>query len=150
VFKGRFRFQVPSPKALKPARSQDSMDNRPVFPISVVSELINVHPETLRVWEKKGVIKPRRRSGRRFYSETDLKRLRFIQKLISEDLNLPAIRHYLRLYPCWQLDSCPACMHRTELEVCAKPCWQEEGTYCQVYGDEDTCAQCEFRLQKNR
>jgi len=126
------------------------MDNRPVFPIGVVAELISVHPETIRVWEKQGVIKPQRRGSRRFYSEDDLKRLRFIQKLMSEDLNLPAIRYYLRHYPCWQLNGCPACMHRTELAVCAKPCWREEGTYCQVCGDEDTCAKCEFRLQHNR
>jgi MerR family transcriptional regulator/heat shock protein HspR len=122
-----------------------NMENLPVFPISVVSEMFKVHPETLRVWEKHGVIDPQRRSGRRFYSETDLKKLRFIQGLMAQGLNLPAISHYLLLYPCWQLDSCPACMHRTRLVVCAKPCWKEEGTYCQAYGDEDTCADCELR-----
>ena len=123
------------------------MKNLPVFPIGVVSELLNVHPETIRVWERYGVVKPQRRSGRRFYSENDLKRLRFIQRLIAEELNLPAIRHYLRLYPCWQLDGCPACMHRSELAECSKPCWKEEGAYCQAYGDEDTCSNCEFRKE---
>jgi len=123
------------------------MKNLPLFPIGVVSELLNVHPETVRVWERYGVVKPQRRSGKRFYSETDLKRLRFIQRLIAEELNLPAIRHYLRLYPCWQLDGCPACMHRSELAVCAKPCWKEEETYCQVSGDDDTCSNCEFRKE---
>jgi len=120
------------------------MQNRPVYPIGIVSELLNVHPETIRVWERSGVIIPKRRSGRRYYSETDLKRLRFIQRLIAEDLNIPAIRHYLKLYPCWQLDGCPACMHRSDLATCAKPCWQEEGSYCQVYGSEDACLTCEF------
>jgi len=123
------------------------MKNLAVFPIGVVSELLNVHPETIRVWERHEVVKPQRRSGKRFYSETDLKRLRFIKRLIAEELNLPAIRHYLRLYPCWRLDSCPACMHRSELAVCAKPCWKEEGTYCQVYGGEDACSNCEFRKE---
>jgi len=121
------------------------MQNLPVYPIGVVSELLNVHPETIRVWERNRVIKPQRKSGKRFYSETDLQRLRFIKRLMAEELNLPAIRHYLRLYPCWQLDGCPACMHRSELAVCGKPCWKEEGTYCQVYAKEDTCARCEFR-----
>jgi len=51
------------------------MKNLPAFPIGVVSELLNVHPETVRVWEKYGVVKPQRRSGKRFYSETDLERL---------------------------------------------------------------------------
>jgi len=123
------------------------MKNLPLFPIGVVSELLNVHPETVRVWERYGVVKPQRRSGKRFYSETDLKRLRFIQGLIKEELNLPAIRYYLRFYPCWQLGDCPACMHRSELAACAKPCWKEEGVYCQAYGNEDTCSNCEFRKE---
>jgi len=120
------------------------MDDLPVFPIGVVSELLNVHSETIRVWEKSEIVKPQRRSGRRFFSEADLKRLRFIQRLIAEGLNLPAIRHYLRLYPCWYLDSCPACMHHSEFVVCAKPCWKEKEIYCQTYGN-DTCSNCEFR-----
>jgi MerR family transcriptional regulator/heat shock protein HspR len=121
------------------------MNNLAVFPIGVVSELLSVHPETIRVWERYGVVKPQRRSGKRFYSETDLKRLQFIQRLIKEELNLPAIRYYLRLYPCWQLDGCPACMHRTEVVSCAKPCWKEDGTYCRIVGDADICSNCEFR-----
>ena len=122
-------------------------ENLPVFSIGVISELLAVHPETIRVWERYGVIKPQRRSGKRFYSENDLKRLRFIQKLIAEELNLPAIRHYLQLYPCWEMDGCPDCMHSSEFAVCAKPCWKKENTYCQVYADKDTCSGCEFCKQ---
>jgi len=121
------------------------MQNRPVYPIGIVSELLNVHPETVRVWERYGIIQPQRRGGKRFYSEADLKRLQFIKRLMAEELNLPAIRHYLQLYPCWQLDGCPACMHRSQLAVCAKPCWKEAGAYCQAYADKDICSDCEFR-----
>ena len=123
------------------------MPNRPVYPIGVVAELLNVHPETIRVWERYNVIQTQRRSGKRFYSENDLKRLRFVQRLKAEGLNLPAIRHYLRLYPCWQSDGCPACMHQTKSAWCAKPCWKEEGTYCQASDNEDTCSSCEFRQE---
>jgi len=100
--------------------------HRPVYTIGIVSELISVHPETIRVWERNGVIHPGRRSGRRFYSESDLARLRFVQRLTGEGLNLPAIRHYLKLYPCWHMDGCPHCMHRSEDASCTKPCWKEE------------------------
>jgi MerR family transcriptional regulator/heat shock protein HspR len=124
------------------------MKNLPSFPIGVVSELLRVHPETIRVWERYGVIKPQRRSGKRFYSEIDLKRLRFIQRLITEKLNLPAISHYLRLYPCWQMDGCPGCMHGSKFVACAKPCWKEDGIYCQVSGNEDMCLNCGFRNNK--
>jgi len=122
------------------------MDTRPLYPIGVVSELLNVHPETLRVWEKRySIIQPQRRSGKRFYSNDDLKRLQFVQRLINEGLNLPAVHHYLRFYPCWQLEDCPACMHRTKDTSCAKPCWKEPGTFCQVTGEANLCAECEFR-----
>ena len=123
------------------------MKELPVFSIGVVSDILKVHPETMRVWERSGLIKPQRRSGKRFYSEADLKRLRFVQRLINERLNLNAINHYLRLYPCWQLDGCPTCMHSSKFTVCGKPCWKEEGSYCQVYGTEDTCSKCAFHKE---
>jgi len=110
--------------------------------------MLNVHPETVRVWERHGVVRPGRRSGRRFYSDDDLKRLRFVQRLTNEGLNLPAIRHYLRLYPCWELEGCPECMHRSQDAACTKPCWKEEGTYCQVSGSEDLCRNCEYRRSR--
>ena len=123
------------------------MLNQPLFPIGIAAELLDVHPETIRVWERSGVIKPLRRSGRRYYSDEDLKRLRFIKKLIDEHLNLPAVRHHLRFYPCWQTEDCPACAHRSVLAGCLKPCWREEGTYCQVNGNEDACLNCELRKE---
>lgn len=125
------------------------MQNRPLYTIGIVSELLKVHPETIRVWEKYGVINPGRRSGKRFYSESDLARLRFIQRLTSEGLNLPAIRHYLQLYPCWEMEGCPHCMHRSEDIHCTKPCWKEEGVYCQASANEDTCRDCQFRNQEH-
>ncbi len=126
------------------------MQNRPLYSIGVVSELLDVHPETIRVWERYGVVEPSRRSGKRFYSDNDLKRLQFIQMLTAEGLNLPAVCHYLRLYPCWQMDGCPGCMHPSKVAACAKPCWKEEGTYCQAYGNENTCLTCEFRKESDQ
>ena len=121
------------------------MSNLPVYPIGIVAEMLDVHPETIRVWEKHGVVHPGRRSGRRFYSDDDLKRLQFIRRLTNDGLNIPAIRHYLQLYPCWQLDGCPHCMHRTTDYGCTKPCWKEEGAYCLVSGNDDLCRNCDYR-----
>ena len=126
------------------------MQDRPLYPIGIVAEILNVHPETVRVWERHGIIHPKRRSGKRFYSEGDLNRLRFIKKLMGEGLNIPAISHYLKLYPCWQRDNCPVCMHRSDAIGCAKPCWKEEGTYCEVSYAEDPCAKCEFGGQEKQ
>ena len=121
------------------------MFSRPVYPMGVVAELLDVHPETIRTWERYGVVHPHRRGGKRFYSDLDLKRLQFMQKLTEEGLNLPAICHYLRLYPCWELDDCPGCMRRSKHTSCAKVCWKEEGVYCEVYGDPNACLNCELR-----
>lgn len=120
------------------------MMKSPVFPIGVVAELLDIHPETLRIWERNGIVRPSRRSGRRYYTETDLKKLQFIRKLIAENLNLPAIKHYLRLYPCWQLENCPVCMHISPFPSCVKRCWKEENSYCEVTVGEDTCSTCKL------
>jgi len=124
------------------------MTDRPLYTIGIIAELLNVHRETIRAWERYGLVQPNRRSGKRFYSDNDLKRLQFVHRLTQEGLNLPAICHYLQLYPCWQIGDCPGCMHRSQDISCAKPCWKEEGTYCQVYGNVDTCLNCEYRNQE--
>lgn len=125
------------------------MLDRPVYPIGVIAELLDVHPETIRSWERAGVVQPpQRRSGKRFYSEEDLKRLEFIRRLTTEGLNITAIIHYLRLYPCWDMYECPGCMRRTNNPGCSKPCWREDGTYCLVSSTEDLCADCP--LQKDQ
>jgi hypothetical protein len=124
------------------------MQNRPVYPIGIVSELLDAHPETLRVWERHGLVRPQRRGSKRFYSDNDLKRLQFIQRLQKKGLMLRAISYFLQLYPCWHKDDCPVCMHRSESTSCAKPCWREEGTYCVVSSDEDLCTSCQYRRQE--
>ena len=80
-------------------------------------------------------------------SESNSKRLEFINELIEKGLNLDAIKHYLSLYPCWFRGTFPACMQQSERVACTKPCWKERGTYCQVSFDEPapcpTCLLCD-------
>jgi MerR family transcriptional regulator/heat shock protein HspR len=75
------------------------MDERPRYMISVAAELVGMHPQTLRIYESKGLIRPKRTAGNtRLYSEADLERLRLIQRLTSElGLNLAGVEHVLRL-----------------------------------------------------
>ena len=119
------------------------IQNYPLYPIGVVSELLGVHPETIRTWERYGVVEPpQRRSGKRFYSERDYTRLQFIHKLIQEGLTLRALHYYLRLYPCWKTSDCPGCQYNSDQIGSTKLCWQEEGTYCQAASNKDPCADC--------
>ena len=75
------------------------MDDRPRYMISIAAELVGMHPQTLRIYESKGLIRPKRTAGNtRLYSEADLERLRLIQQLTSElGLNLAGVEHVLRL-----------------------------------------------------
>ena len=64
-------------------------DRRAVYIISVAAELAGVHPQTLRIYERKGLVRPNRTSGNtRRYSEADINRLRRIQRLTQEGVNL--------------------------------------------------------------
>src|SRR6202167_1574737 len=72
--------------------------NQAVYVISVAAELTGMHPQTLRIYERKGLLDPSRTSGgSRRFSERDLERLRHIQELTSTGLNLEGVRRVLAL-----------------------------------------------------
>ena len=72
--------------------------NQAVYVISVAAELTGMHPQTLRIYERKGLLDPSRTSGgSRRFSERDLERLRHIQELTSTGLNLEGVRRVLQL-----------------------------------------------------
>ncbi len=75
------------------------MSDRPIYMISVAAELVGVHPQTLRMYETKGLVRPKRTpGGTRLYSEADVERLRIIQRLTTElGLNLAGVELVLRL-----------------------------------------------------
>lgn len=73
-------------------------DSRAVYVISVAAELAGVHPQTLRVYERKGLLDPSRTTGgSRRFSERDLARLRRIQELTGAGVNLEGVRRVLEL-----------------------------------------------------
>ena len=73
--------------------------DRPRYMISVAADLVGMHPQTLRIYEAKGLVRPKRTPGNtRLYSERDVERLRLIQRLTNElGLNLAGVEHVLRL-----------------------------------------------------
>ena len=72
---------------------------RPIYMISVAADLVGMHPQTLRMYETKGLVRPHRTpGGTRIYSEADVERLRIVQRLTSElGLNLAGVELVLRL-----------------------------------------------------
>jgi DNA-binding transcriptional MerR regulator len=69
-----------------------------VFAISVAAEMVSMQVQNLRVYERRGLIRPDRTAGgSRLYSEVDLERLARIRDLLAVGVNLEGIRHVLRL-----------------------------------------------------
>ena len=69
-----------------------------VFVISVAAELSGMHPQTLRIYERKGLIDPfRTPGGTRRYSQEDIERLQLIQELTNQGLNLEGVKRVLAL-----------------------------------------------------
>ncbi len=80
-------------------RIEVSIDSdRGVFMISVAAELAHMHPQTLRVYEARGLIQPKRSpKNTRLYSQQDVERLQRIQQLTAEGLNLAGVEKVLAL-----------------------------------------------------
>ncbi|NNF70423.1 MAG: helix-turn-helix transcriptional regulator [Acidimicrobiia bacterium] len=69
-----------------------------VYIISVAAELAGMHPQTLRIYERRGLIEPYRTpGGTRRYSEQDIERLRMIQELTGQGMNLEGVRRVIHL-----------------------------------------------------
>jgi MerR family transcriptional regulator, heat shock protein HspR len=91
--------------------------DRGVFMISVAAELANMHPQTLRVYETRGLIEPQRSpKGTRLYSQEDVEKLRRIQEMTAElGLNLAGVERVLRLEQ--EIESMQARIEEIELEA---------------------------------
>jgi MerR family transcriptional regulator/heat shock protein HspR len=91
--------------------------DRGVFMISVAAELANMHPQTLRVYEARGLIEPKRSpKGTRLYSQEDVERLRRIQEMTAElGLNLAGVERVLNLEA--EIEAMQARIEQIELEA---------------------------------
>ena len=90
---------------------------RPRYMISVAAELVGMHPQTLRIYEQKGLVNPQRTAGNtRLYSDEDVQRLRLIQRLTSDwGLNLAGVERVLHMED--ELDRLRIRMERMEQEM---------------------------------
>ena len=105
----------------------------PLYPIGITAELIGITDQTLRLYEKHGLIKHARRNKNRYYSENDIKWLRCIRDLIHrKKISIAGIKKLLDYAPCWEITECSeenrykctAYIDKT------KPCWELNKTIC--------------------
>jgi MerR family transcriptional regulator/heat shock protein HspR len=130
--------------------TEDEKKDMPLYPIGVVAELIGITDQTIRLYEKHGLIKPARRNRNRFYSENDLKWLQCLRKLIhNKKISIEGIKKLLDYAQCWELTGCP----EKERENCSayiertKPCWELNKSICQK-GSSRACETCVVFLSK--
>ena len=82
----------------------DAKVDLPVYPIGVVAEHFGVSGQTLRLYESKGLLRPARRNGERYYFTCDVRWLECLRRLIHEDkVSVEGVRHLLHFAPCWQV-----------------------------------------------
>jgi len=123
-------------------------EDQGLYTIGTVAELLNEHPETLRVWERNELILPDRNGYQRKYSNNDLKRLKFIKYLMDEKgLNIAGVRQVVSMYSCWYRRYCKGGDSKSSPVPVneSKPCWKVEGTYCLAPSDKsEFCHSCEM------
>jgi MerR family transcriptional regulator/heat shock protein HspR len=137
-------------KKLLSELTEEEKKDRALYPIGVVAELIGITDQTIRLYEKHGLIKPSRRNRNRFFSENDLKWLRCLRDLIhNKKISIEGIKKLLGYAPCWELTGCP----EHEREKCSayidrtKPCWELNRSICRIEPSR-VCANCAVFLSK--
>jgi len=117
----------------------------PVYTLSTASTLSEIPVHSIRQYIDKGLMIPfKKESSRHLFSQVDILRLKYINKLLEKDgLNIAGIKSLLALIPCWIVRQCSA----EDREKCQAyisetyPCWEgsEKGTLCR----NNNCRECE-------
>lgn len=126
-------------------------DGRALYTIGVAAELLGTTDQTLRLYEKHGLIKPSRRGKNRFYSNNDIRWMQCIRDLIHiEKISIEGIKRLLDYAPCWEIRRCPT----NTKESCSafkepnKPCWELTQTSCSENGKD--CDHCIVFISRTR
>jgi MerR family transcriptional regulator/heat shock protein HspR len=121
---------------------EDDKKAMPLYPISIAAELIGTTDQTLRLYEKHGLITPTRRNKNRFYSDNDIKWLKCARQLIHEKkISIEGVKKLLEYAPCWEIQGCP----EDKRNICSAyidksmPCWEVARTRCKSGIECDKC-----------
>jgi MerR family transcriptional regulator/heat shock protein HspR len=128
------------------------LSTTPVYTLSTTSTLSSIPVHSIRQYIDKGLIIPyKKESNRNLFSQVDIQRLKYINRLLNEyGLNIAGIKMLLSIIPCWSIRQCSI----EERETCqayssnSNPCWEasEKGTLCK----NTNCRECEvYRIIEN-
>lgn len=130
--------------------AEEEKKNMPLYPIGVVAELIGTTDQTIRLYERHGLIKPARRNRNRYYSENDIKWLRCLRDLIhNKKISIEGIKRLLSYASCWEITECSdgkkgGCSAYRER---TRPCWEINRSVCQRESHK-VCESCAVFLSK--
>src|SRR5512134_1686266 len=128
------------PESLDILKDKDA----PLYTMGVAAKLVGTTAQTLRLYEKHGLILPARERRNRLYTENDIKWLRCLRELIhTKKISIEGIKKLLDYAPCWELtscsddrkDKCSAYIDRT------KPCWELNRMICNTQSGR-ICEDC--------
>lgn len=126
--------------------------DRPIYPISIVAEIMGISDQTLRIYEKHGLLNPARRNKTRFYSENDVKWLGCIRDLIhNKKISIAGIKKLLDYAPCWEITDCPEQIKANCVAFIdrSKPCWDLNRMICNRETGK-TCEDCIVYMSKQK
>ncbi len=118
---------------IKQEPSEEEKKDIPLYPIGIVAELIGTTDQTLRLYDKHGLITPARRNKNRYYSENDIKWIRCIRELIhTKKISIQGIKKLLEYAPCWELTECTTDRRASCSSYIDKtrPCWELNRRIC--------------------
>lgn len=136
---------------LKKEPNESEKKDIPMYPIGIVAELIGTTDQTLRLYEKHGLINPSRRNKNRYYSENDIKWLRCIRELIHQKkISIQGIKKLMEYAPCWELTGCSEEKRSTCSSFMdkSKPCWELNRRICNRESGK-ICEDCVVYISKN-
>ncbi|MEW6571697.1 MAG: MerR family transcriptional regulator [Nitrospirota bacterium] len=131
---------------------EKSRNNMPLYTIGVVAELLGTTAQTVRLYEKHGLVNPSRKNKNRFYSQNDIKWLFCLRELIhNRKISIEGIKKLLNYAPCWEITDCPQdkkkdCLAHKDR---GKPCWELNRMICGRRADGD-CKDCIVFLQQRQ
>lgn len=128
--------------------AQNISKTEPVYSISVAAKLLGISIQTLRLYEKEGLIVPfKKDSGTRLYAQSDLERIECIRNTISEKkISINGIKTLLSVIPCWEIVNC------SEEERNACPAYNDNTQPCWAYDNKppicanSDCRSCEIYI----
>ena len=141
---------MPGMKSVRKKTDRNAVVEK-LYSIGEASKKLDLAAPTLRMYEHHGVLIPyKSKTGRRFYSSADLKRVRCMRHLIKEvGLNLEGIRRLFSLLPCWEIKPCSK-QNRATCPVyldSTKPCWTFQSVVCRR--DRIECKSCKIYLMSD-